>query len=84
MVYFRLMSVTLRLMRFGKKDHPSYRIVALDKRKKRDGAYLEKIGTYEPLAEPAKVNLNKERLSYWLSVGAELSEGLRKLLKNRK
>lgn len=70
-------------MRFGKKGHPSYRIVALDKRKKRDGAYLEKVGTYEPMAQPAKILINDERLKYWLSKGAEISEGMRKLLKRK-
>ncbi len=77
------MAVTIRLMRFGKKGHPSYRIVALDKRKKRDGAYLEKVGTYEPMAQPAKILINDERLKYWLSKGAEISEGMRKLLKRK-
>src|SRR5690348_5986277 len=75
------MPVAIRLMRFGKKGHPSYRIVALDKRKKRDGAYIEKIGLYDPLIEPLKLEINQERLSYWLGVGAEVSEGMIKLMK---
>ncbi len=78
------MAVTLRLMRFGKKDQPSYRIVALDKRKKRDGSYLENVGIYNPMTEPATLKINKERFNYWVSKGAELSEGMRKLLKRHK
>jgi small subunit ribosomal protein S16 len=77
------MPVALRLMRFGKKDFPTYRIVALDKRQKRDGQYIEKVGTYNPMTEPATLELSEDRLKYWLTTGAVVSEGLRKLLKNR-
>lgn len=68
-------------MRFGKKHYPTYRIVALDKRKKRDGSYIEKVGTYNPMVEPVQVEINQERFNYWKMNGAEISEGLRKLLK---
>lgn len=68
-------------MRFGKKHYPTYRIVALDKRKKRDGSYIEKVGTYNPMTEPVQVEINQERFNYWKMNGAEISEGLRKLLK---
>lgn len=78
------MATTLRLMRFGKKGYPYYRIVAIDKRKKRDGAYIERVGSYDPMVQPAKVELKKERYEYWTNVGAEISEGLAKLLKNPK
>lgn len=78
------MATTLRLMRFGKKGFPYYRIVAIDKRKKRDGAYIERIGSYDPMTQPAKVEIKKERYDYWKSVGAEISEGLSKLLKKPK
>lgn len=71
-------------MRFGKKHHPFYRIVALDKRKKRDGSYKEKLGTYDPMKDPAELIITKERFEYWTSRGATLSEGLQKLLKNKK
>ena len=76
------MATTLRLMRFGKKGHPYYRILVIDKRKKRDGSYIERIGSYDPMTEPAKVELKKDRYEYWKGVGAEISEGLAKLLKN--
>ena len=66
-------------MRFGKKGQPFYRIVVLEKTRKRDGAYIESIGTYNPMTEPATINLNEDRLKYWKSVGAQLSEGFRRL-----
>ena len=78
------MAVTLRLMKFGKKGYPTYRIVAIDKRKKRDGSYIEKIGVYNPMVEPANLVIDQDRMKYWTGKGAQISEGLRKLLKNRK
>lgn len=78
------MAVALRLMKFGKKGLPHYRVVALDKRQKRDGAYLERVGTYNPMVEPAVLEVNQERFDYWVKCGAQISEGLARLLKNRK
>jgi small subunit ribosomal protein S16 len=75
------MAVAIRLFRLGKKDKPFYRIVVADKRNKRQGKYIEEIGYYNPLKEPTEVKINKERLDYWLSRGAILSEGLQKLRK---
>ena len=69
----------MRLMRIGKKGSPSYRIVVMDKRKKRTGAYLEKIGFYNPLTNPATLSIDKDRYDYWISKGAVISEGIRKL-----
>ncbi len=77
------MAVTLRLMRFGKKKIPFYRIVALDKRQKRDGAYLDKVGVYNPLEKEKNIRLNKTRFEYWTSKGAQISEGFARLLKNK-
>ena len=71
-------------MRFGKPKTPFYRIVVLDKRKKRDGSYIEKIGQYNPLKEPMEIILSKSRFEYWKSVGAQISEGMAKLLKDTK
>ncbi|HRN69877.1 MAG TPA: 30S ribosomal protein S16 [Candidatus Woesebacteria bacterium] len=78
------MAVTLRLMRFGKKKTPFYRIVALDKRQKRDGAYLDKVGVYHPLDTEKNIRINKTRYEYWTSKGAQISEGFARLLKNKK
>lgn len=71
-------------MRFGKNKFPTYRVVAIDKRKKRDGSYIEKVGFYNPMTEPATFDLDKEKFDSWIAKGAEISEGVRKLLKNRK
>jgi len=73
------MPAAIRLMRIGKKGSPSYRIVVMDKRKKRTGAYLEKIGFYNPLTNPATLSIDKDRYDYWISKGAVISEGIRKL-----
>lgn len=77
------MPVTIRLMRFGKRGYATYRIVALDKRKKRDGSYIEKVGTYNPHA-PSPFVIDGEKLNYWLKKGAVLSEGVQKLMKKIK
>lgn len=71
-------------MKFGKRGYPTYRVVVLDKRKKRDGSYLEKVGTYNPHSTPATLDINDVKLQEWLKKGAQVSEGMRKLLKNRK
>jgi small subunit ribosomal protein S16 len=74
------MSVTIRLMRFGKKRYPTYRVVALDKRKKPVGGYLEKIGSYNPMKNPAELEIDQKLLDKWIKNGAVLSEGVRKIL----
>lgn len=78
------MAATLRLYRTGKKGRPSYRIVVVNKRYKSNGGYIEEVGKYDPIAEPVFLKINKERYDFWVSRGAIISEGLRKLLKNRK
>lgn len=74
------MAVTIRLFRQGKKNQPFYRIVVIDKKTKRQGKYIEAIGFYNPLKEPAEIKIDKERLSFWENRGAIISEGLKKLL----
>jgi len=78
------MAVTLRLMRFGKRKQPFYRVVVLDKRKKRDGAYIENIGVYNPFLEDKNIELVKERFEFWQQKGAQISEGLKRLISNPK
>lgn len=71
------MSVALRLARGGAKKRPYYRIVATDKRNPRDGKFIEKLGTYNPMLakdNPQRVTLVEDRIKYWLSVGAKPSE----------
>ena len=75
------MSVKIRLTRAGAKKSPFYHIIAIDSRAKRDGAYLEQLGSYDPRVNPAVVKLNQERVSYWLGVGAQPSETVASLLK---
>lgn len=74
------MAVKIRLSRLGKKDKPSYRIVAIDSKNKRDGKVLEVLGLYDPTLNPPSVNVDKKRLEYWLGVGAVPSEVIQKLL----
>jgi small subunit ribosomal protein S16 len=70
----------IRLSRTGKKKQPSYRIVVADADAKRDGRYVERIGYYNPLTEPADYRIDEERALYWLSVGAQPSDAVRRLL----
>lgn len=73
------MAVKLRLTRMGAKKKPTYRIVATDSRRPRDGEYLELIGTYAPLGE-CKVNINEEVALKWLDKGAIPTDTVRNLL----
>jgi small subunit ribosomal protein S16 len=66
----------------GAKKKPFYRIVVKEKRSKRDGKYLENVGTYNPMANPAEVNLVHDRISYWISVGAQPTETVASLIKH--
>ncbi len=64
----------VRLTRMGRKKRPFYRIVVTDSRKRRDGSWIESIGYYNPMSEPEVIKFDAERLKYWKSVGAKLSE----------
>jgi len=64
----------------GAKKRPFYRVVVKEKRSKRDGKYLENLGTYDPLADPADVRINHERIQYWIGVGAQPSETVASLI----
>ena len=68
-------------MRTGAKKRPSYRIVVKEKRSKRDGAYLENLGTYNPRRQPPEVNLNADRVRYWIEKGAQPTDTVRRLIK---
>lgn len=74
------MAVALRLMRMGRKKAPLYAIVATDSRSRRDGRFIEDLGRYEPVQEPAVVKVNAERVMYWLRQGAQPSDTVRNLL----
>jgi len=76
-------SVKLRLRRLGRKKIPVFSIVAADSRNARDGRYIEDIGRYYPLREPAEVRLDEERALYWLDNGAQPSDTVRSILYRR-
>jgi small subunit ribosomal protein S16 len=75
------MAVVMRLRRMGAPKHPSYRIVVTDIRSARGGRYIEKVGIYDPMVNPAKTEVNKERVEYWLSKGVKPTETVANILK---
>ncbi len=75
------MAVKIRLARHGAKKRPFYRIVVAENEARRDGRFLEIVGTYNPLKEPADINLKGERIEYWLGQGATPTDTVKSLLK---
>lgn len=75
------MPVKIRLARHGAKKKPFYRIVAADSESPRDGRFLEIVGTYNPLIDPAEVSLKQERIKYWIDQGAIPTATVKNLLK---
>jgi len=73
--------VRIRLMRFGRKKRPFYRVVAANSRAPRDGKFLEILGYYDPLKEPFEFKVNEEKVKKWLKKGAEPTETVRALLR---
>jgi small subunit ribosomal protein S16 len=76
--------VKLRLARAGAKKRPYYRVVVTNSRSPRDGRFIEQIGTYDPKENPGLFKINKERLGYWLGVGAQASVTLNRLILKQK
>jgi len=76
------MAVKIRLKRMGANKNPFYRIVVADSRSPRDGRYIETVGTYNPVANPAIVDLKEELILKWMSEGAKPSDTVRNLLSN--
>ncbi|AXO33704.1 30S ribosomal protein S16 [Micromonospora chalcea] len=74
------MAVKIRLLRMGKIRNPQYRIVVADSRTKRDGRAIEFVGVYQPKEDPSVIEVKSERVQYWLSVGAQPSEAVQRLL----
>ena len=66
--------LAIKLMRTGAKKRPSYRVIVKEKQSKRDGAYLENLGTYNPTREPAEIKLDMDRVRYWMGKGAKLCQ----------
>ncbi|MGD8366461.1 MAG: 30S ribosomal protein S16 [Desulfobacterales bacterium] len=75
------MSVKIRLARHGAKKRPFYRIVVADSESPRDGRFLEVVGTYNPLTDPAQVDLKQERVKHWMEQGAKPTDTVKSLLK---
>ena len=71
----------IRMRRMGAKKAPFYRIVVADSRSPRDGAFVEEIGYYNPISEPAELKVDNERVQYWIKNGAQLTDTVRGLLK---
>ena len=77
------MAVVIRLSRIGRKNSPCWRIVALDSRKKRDGAFLDNLGTYDPLKHKL-VQVHMDRINDWISKGASCSATVSRIIKTHK
>ena len=76
--------LTIRLSRFGKKKKPFYRVVVTESSRPRDGRFVEIVGTYDPLKDPAEVKLNAERIKHWISRGAQPSDTVRSIIRRQK
>jgi small subunit ribosomal protein S16 len=74
------LSVKLRLRRMGKKKQPIYKVVAADARSPRDGKFLESVGHYNPIANPHTIELDEDRVNYWLNCGAQPTATVKSLL----
>ena len=75
--------LAIRLMRMGAKKSPSYRVVVKEKLSKRDGAYVENVGFYNPTRNPAEVRLDLERVNYWIGRGARPTDTVRQLIRQQ-
>ncbi|HBR01353.1 MAG TPA: 30S ribosomal protein S16 [Ruminiclostridium sp.] len=75
------MMVKIRLKRIGAKKKPFYRIIVADGRSPRDGKFIEQVGTYDPLANPSKINVDAEKVQKWIGNGAQPTDTVKKLLK---
>jgi len=75
--------VKIRLSRTGRKNRPYWRIIAMDSRKKRDGAYLDNLGTYDPINHSV-LQLHEDRIDDWVSKGAQVSPTVKKIIKMKK
>ena len=77
------MAVKIRLRRMGAKKSPYIRVVVADSRYPRDGSFIEQVGTYTPMTEPATVDFDAEKITKWISNGAQPTDTVKRLLKNK-
>lgn len=73
--------VKIRLTRTGTHGRPSYRVIVMDSKERRDGQYIELLGTYDPLKNPSEIKIDLEKAKYWLNNGAQPTDTAKKLLK---
>lgn len=78
------MAVKIRLARHGAHKAPYYRIVVADSRARRDGRYIEQVGTYNPLTNPKQVTMNLEKIDAWIAQGAKPTETVERLIKDQR
>jgi len=76
--------LTIRLSRIGKKKKPFYRVVVIEMTRPRDGRVKEAVGTYDPLKKPAEIKLDRDRIAYWMGLGAQPSDTVRSFLRQQK
>ena len=74
--------LAIRLARFGAKKKPTYRVVVIEKDRARNSRSVEVVGHYNPVAKPAQIQLNRERIQYWMKNGAQPSDTVNRLLKS--
>ena len=77
------MAVKIRLRRMGAKKSPFYRVVVADSKYPRDGRFIEQVGTYNPMTEPATVEFDAEKITKWIGNGAQPTDTVKRLLKNK-
>ncbi|HEX6503666.1 MAG TPA: 30S ribosomal protein S16 [Terriglobales bacterium] len=70
----------IRLKRMGARKQPHYRVIVIEKERARDGRPVEVVGTYNPRSTPANIDLKRERIDYWVSKGAQMSDRVQKLM----
>lgn len=78
------MAVKIRLARHGAHKAPYYRIVVADSRARRDGRYIEQVGTYNPLTDPKQVTMDLDKIDAWIAQGAKPTETVERLIKNQR
>jgi len=76
------MAVRIRMTRMGAKKRPFYRLVAADSEAPRDGKFLDILGYYDPMKDPAVVKIHEDKINYWIKQGARVSEAVKAILKN--
>lgn len=77
------MSITIRLSKFGKTNQPTYRVLVCETHSKRNGKYIDRLGSYNPNVKPSDLRVNRQKLDSWVKKGAIISNGLRKILSSK-